>query len=101
MASEAAADEAAKVMASLNQRAKWDAHSPLYHVDTEEQYNEYYLNQLKEILEDPKYGNKGKFVEVWMDGAPGKPTQNGFIESFNGRFRDEFYYFRSMSCKTW
>ena len=44
----------------------WDAHSPLYHVDTEDQYNEYYLNQLKEILEDPKYGNKGKFVEVWM-----------------------------------
>ena len=25
----------------------WDAHSPLYHVDTEDQYNEYYLNQLK------------------------------------------------------
>ena len=46
----------------------WDAHSPLYHVDTEDKYNEYYLNQPKEILEDPKYGNKGKFVEVWMDG---------------------------------
>lgn len=53
----------------------WDAHSPLYHVDTEEQYNEYYLNQLKEILEDPKYGNKGKFVEVWMDGARGDGAQ--------------------------
>ena len=26
----------------------WDAHSPLYHVDTEDQYNEYYLNQLKD-----------------------------------------------------
>lgn len=53
----------------------WDAHSPLYHVDTENQYNEYYLNQLKEILEDPKYGNKGKFVEVWMDGARGDGAQ--------------------------
>ena len=53
----------------------WDAHSPLYHVDTEDQYNEYYLNQLKEILEDPKYGNKGKFVEVWMDGARGDGAQ--------------------------
>ena len=53
----------------------WDAHSPLYHVDTEGQYNEYYLNQLKEILENPKYGNKGKFVEVWMDGARGDGAQ--------------------------
>ena len=53
----------------------WDAHSPLYHVDTEDQYNEYYLNQLKEILENPKYGNKGKFVEVWMDGARGDGAQ--------------------------
>ena len=53
----------------------WDAHSPLYHVDTEDQYNEYYFNQLKEILEDPKYGNKGKFVEVWMDGARGDGAQ--------------------------
>lgn len=53
----------------------WDAHSPLYHVDTEDQYNEYYLNQFKEILEDPKYGNKGKFVEVWMDGARGDGAQ--------------------------
>lgn len=34
-------------------------------------YNEYYNNQLKEILSNPKYGNKGHFVEVWMDGANG------------------------------
>jgi putative transposase len=26
----------------------------------------------------------------WHYIAPGKPMQNGFIESFNGRFRDEF-----------
>lgn len=25
----------------------------------------------------------------WHYIAPGKPMQNGFIESFNGRFRDE------------
>ena len=34
-------------------------------------YNEYYNNQLKEILGNDKYGNKGHFVEVWMDGAKG------------------------------
>ena len=34
-------------------------------------YNEFYNNQLEEILGNPKYGNNGKFVEVWMDGAKG------------------------------
>jgi putative transposase len=28
----------------------------------------------------------------WHYIAPGKPMQNGFIESFNGRLRDEFLY---------
>ena len=27
---------------------------------------------------------------AWHYTAPGKPMQNGFIESFNGRFRDAF-----------
>lgn len=31
----------------------------------------YYQSQLEEILSNPKYGNNGKFVEVWMDGAKG------------------------------
>ena len=34
-------------------------------------YNEYYNNQLKEILGNKKYGNNGRFVEVWMNGAKG------------------------------
>lgn len=34
-------------------------------------YNEYYNNQLIEILNNEKYGNNGRFVEVWMDGAKG------------------------------
>ena len=34
-------------------------------------YNEYYNNQLIEILGNKKYGNDGHFVEVWMDGAKG------------------------------
>ena len=53
----------------------WDANNPKYHVATEKEYNEYYLNQLKEILGNPKYGNKGKFIEVWMDGARGSGAQ--------------------------
>lgn len=53
----------------------WDAHSPLYHVDREADYNAYYLAQLKEILSNPDYGNVGKFAEVWMDGARGEGAQ--------------------------
>ena len=53
----------------------WDAHSPLYHVDREADYNAYYLAQLKEILSNPAYGNGGKFAEVWMDGARGEGAQ--------------------------
>ena len=53
----------------------WDAHSPLYHVDREVDYNAYYLAQLKEILSNPDYGNAGKFAEVWMDGARGEGAQ--------------------------
>ena len=53
----------------------WDAHSPLYHVEREADYNAYYLAQLKEILSNPAYGNGGKFAEVWMDGARGEGAQ--------------------------
>ena len=34
-------------------------------------YNDYYVNQLNEILGDDKYGNDGHFTEIWMDGAKG------------------------------
>ena len=53
----------------------WDAHSPLYHVEREADYNVYYLSQLKEILSNSAYGNGGKFAEVWMDGARGEGAQ--------------------------
>lgn len=53
----------------------WDAHSSLYHVDREADYNAYYLAQLQEILSNPAYGNAGKFAEVWMDGARGEGAQ--------------------------
>ena len=53
----------------------WDVNSPKYKVATQKEYNEYYLNQLKEILGNPKYGNKGKFIEIWMDEARGSGAQ--------------------------
>lgn len=60
----------------------WDIHEPSYgYKDANgnpttpdkdvKDYNEYYNNQLKEILGNEKYGNNGRFVEVWMDGAKG------------------------------
>ena len=42
---------------------------------------------------------EGNCVE-WHTIAPGKPTQNGFVESLNGRFRDEClneHLFRGMA----
>ncbi|MBX7322110.1 alpha-L-fucosidase [Clostridium chauvoei] len=35
-------------------------------------YNDYYVNQIEEIVTNPKYGNKGRFTEWWMDGAKGE-----------------------------
>ena len=60
----------------------WDIHDDSYgyydengNATTEDNdyldYNEYYNNQLKEILGNDDYGNDGHFVEVWMDGAKG------------------------------
>ena len=60
----------------------WDIHEPSYgyydangNATTKEKdvldYNDYYNNQLTEILSNDKYGNNGHFVEVWMDGAKG------------------------------
>ncbi len=34
-------------------------------------YNDYYVNQLNEILGNDKYGCNGKFTEIWLDGAKG------------------------------
>lgn len=60
----------------------WDIHEPSYgyydangNATIKENdvldYNDYYNNQLTEILSSDKYGNNGHFVEVWMDGAKG------------------------------
>lgn len=49
-------------------------------------YNEYYNNQLEEILGNDKYGNEGHFVEVWMDGAKGSgqdAQEYDFVRWFN------------------
>lgn len=35
-------------------------------------YNDYYVNQIEEIVTNPIYGNNGLFVEWWMDGAKGE-----------------------------
>lgn len=43
------------------------------------------------ILQEHEAGAKCAEAKVeWHHIAPGKPMQNGFVESFNGRMRDEF-----------
>ncbi|MFL8952083.1 endo-alpha-N-acetylgalactosaminidase family protein [Helcococcus kunzii] len=61
----------------------WDIHEPSYGYEVDEKgnlikdeapeddYNVFYNNQLEEILGNPKYGNNGRFKEIWMDGAKG------------------------------
>ncbi|MBR5565720.1 MAG: discoidin domain-containing protein [Roseburia sp.] len=60
----------------------WDIHEPSYGYKDANgngtskendvlDYNDFYNNQLEEILGSPKYGNNGHFNEVWMDGAKG------------------------------
>ncbi|MCT1795369.1 alpha-L-fucosidase [Helcococcus kunzii] len=57
----------------------WDVHENTY--GTGEAYNRYYLNQLEEICNNPKYGNNGKFVEWWFDNAK------------DPRYKDQVYDF--------
>ena len=60
----------------------WDIHEPSYGYKDANgngttpdkdvlDYNEFYNNQLEEILGNDKYGNNGHFNEIWMDGAKG------------------------------
>jgi alpha-L-fucosidase len=46
----------------------WDRHEPVYGTD---KYNQYYLNQLEELL-----SNYGEISEIWMDGAKGEDAKD-------------------------
>lgn len=63
----------------------WDVNAPSYGYRDENgnpttkdkdvlDYNDYYANQIEEIASNPKYGNNGRFVEWWMDGAKGSDS---------------------------
>lgn len=63
----------------------WDRNNPYYGATTDPDpgdditdYNDYYLKQLIEVLSSDKYGNNGKFVEVWMDGAKGDNVKQDY-----------------------
>ncbi len=52
----------------------WDRHEPTY---GSEKYNDYYVNQLQELLSD-----YGPIMEVWMDGANGEGP-NGKVQKYD------------------
>lgn len=68
----------------------WDAHDPRYSLNSQAQYNAYYLNQLREILENKAYGNRGVIKEIWLDGARGEGQ-----EKVEYDFDQWFTYIRS------
>lgn len=67
----------------------WDVAESTYGADgggKDNAYNDYYNNQLEEILSSEQYGRDGHFVEVWMDGANGynnRPQSYDFVRWFN------------------
>lgn len=75
----------------------WDVNAPSYGYRDENgnpttadkdvlDYNDYYTNQIEEIASNPKYGNNGRFVEWWMDGAKGSGSmaqEYDFVRWFN------------------
>ena len=63
--SEACAEAGLKMGVYLS---PWDRHEPVYGTN---EYNQYYLNQLRELL-----SNYGKISEVWMDGAKGENARD-------------------------
>ncbi|MDR2904224.1 MAG: DUF6067 family protein, partial [Clostridiales bacterium] len=80
----------------------WDANADSYGAtdpDTGEidpwVYNEFYTGLLEEILDpaDKTYGNDGKFVEVWMDGARGA----GYYQPY---FFDKDFLKQAKNLKT-
>lgn len=73
----------------------WDAHEPSYGDGNPGDYNEFYINQLHEVLGDSKYGNDGVFDEVWMDGAKGSGAEDQHY-----RFDDWFDVIKSYNEDT-
>lgn len=65
----------------------WDVHEPSY--GSGDLYNEFYINQIKEIVNNPIYGNKGHFVEWWFDNAKDEnyPDQEYDFEKFMAEIR--------------
>ena len=87
----------------------WDIHDPSYgysngeapgigtSTDPKVNYNFYYDGQLREILGSSKYGNNGKFVEVWMDGAKGSGA-NAQVYDFQ-RWYNTIHEFEGDDCQ--
>jgi len=76
----------------------WDIHEPSYGYgsggsasnDKNGDYNQYYINQIKEICDNDAYGNNGEFIEWWMDGAKGsgEDAQDYRMQSFVDTIRN-------------
>ncbi len=62
----------------------WDRNMPCYSTDIDPDYNDVYVDMIKEIFENYGNENQDNIVEFWLDGACGEPATRPTYDLLDG-----------------